>query len=583
MAGISKAANDRQKRVLSELLALPGNNVCADCMSSAPRWASWNLGIFICVQCAAAHRKLGTHISKVKSVTLDTWTKEQVESMKELGPNTKANAIYNPDIRRNPAPTNTFDSERDSELETFIRNKYQYKAFIERPQPAVPSLEVTSKFRLSDIITARRKTPSPLSSGRLSSGGLSYRETINAVSPTASNLMAEMESHSRSLERGKSTRPSSAGVNSSAAARDTQFSSVGVTPPSSNARPSTASSLNTKRSILSSSPVPVITTTSPTKPSAGGFSWTSNPTAPPEPPSKPRFTIPDKSPPPPPVHAAAAPAQASPPRPPPQPQRSLYEEDLLSLLGNAPALQPPASQATPATNPFPSVASPYNAQIASSFGPRGMITPATGLNGSMSAMSLGGGTQNYMTGASATPMMMGGPSPANPFHTYGAGMNGGSATSNITPSPFQSAMAQPFTSSQPQFTPSQQQYPVQPQFTSASSFTGASPFQQHPQQPPPPQQQQQPQPFQLSTAPSPFHAGSSTPFASSPFNNTNNTPFPSGTPNNNSPFASFAQGMLPQMQQQPQQQQSHNPFMQQQYQQQQQQQAGMGMGMNSWG
>ena len=45
---------------------------------SGPRWASWNLGIFLCIRCAGIHRNLGVHITKVKSVNLDTWTPEQV-------------------------------------------------------------------------------------------------------------------------------------------------------------------------------------------------------------------------------------------------------------------------------------------------------------------------------------------------------------------------------------------------------------------------------------------------------------------------------------------------------------------------
>jgi hypothetical protein len=37
------------------------------------------MGIFLCMRCAALHRKLGTHISKIKSLTMDTWTSEQVD------------------------------------------------------------------------------------------------------------------------------------------------------------------------------------------------------------------------------------------------------------------------------------------------------------------------------------------------------------------------------------------------------------------------------------------------------------------------------------------------------------------------
>lgn len=37
------------------------------------------MGLFLCMRCAAIHRKLGTHISKVKSLSMDTWSAEQVD------------------------------------------------------------------------------------------------------------------------------------------------------------------------------------------------------------------------------------------------------------------------------------------------------------------------------------------------------------------------------------------------------------------------------------------------------------------------------------------------------------------------
>lgn len=36
------------------------------------------------MRCAAIHRKLGTHISKVKSLSMDSWSNEQVEVRKIL-------------------------------------------------------------------------------------------------------------------------------------------------------------------------------------------------------------------------------------------------------------------------------------------------------------------------------------------------------------------------------------------------------------------------------------------------------------------------------------------------------------------
>ncbi|KZW00361.1 ArfGap-domain-containing protein [Exidia glandulosa HHB12029] len=151
----SKLAEDRAKKMLLDIAAMPGNDSCADCKARAPRWASHNLGIFICVRCAAIHRKIGTHVTKVKSLTLDSWSRDQIESMRNNG-NLKSNAHYNPNEARHPPPTNLEESERDSELETYIRSKYEFKRFVDRT-PRAPSVQPQSSASSS----AQRPTAHP--------------------------------------------------------------------------------------------------------------------------------------------------------------------------------------------------------------------------------------------------------------------------------------------------------------------------------------------------------------------------------------------------------------------------------------
>jgi stromal membrane-associated protein len=65
--------NEKHAKILKQVMAIPDNRKCADCRKRDPRWASWNLGILICIRCSGIHRGLGVHISKVKSADLDTW------------------------------------------------------------------------------------------------------------------------------------------------------------------------------------------------------------------------------------------------------------------------------------------------------------------------------------------------------------------------------------------------------------------------------------------------------------------------------------------------------------------------------
>ena len=81
---------------MDELRAVdPGNRVCADCNFAGPDWCSLNLGVVLCIDCSGVHRSLGTDVSKVRSLVLDTvsFTPETIDPLKKIG-NTRANSVW---------------------------------------------------------------------------------------------------------------------------------------------------------------------------------------------------------------------------------------------------------------------------------------------------------------------------------------------------------------------------------------------------------------------------------------------------------------------------------------------------------
>ncbi|CAB9497704.1 with coiled-coil, ANK repeat and PH domain-containing protein [Seminavis robusta] len=64
---------------------LPGNNKCADCGSSDTEWASITYGILICTKCSGVHRAMGTHLSRVRSVKMDSWADNHIKAMRHGG------------------------------------------------------------------------------------------------------------------------------------------------------------------------------------------------------------------------------------------------------------------------------------------------------------------------------------------------------------------------------------------------------------------------------------------------------------------------------------------------------------------
>ncbi|XP_073947474.1 arf-GAP with dual PH domain-containing protein 1-like isoform X3 [Choristoneura fumiferana] len=117
---------DHNERLLHELQTKSGNNVCADCGADDPDWASYNLGIFICMRCASIHRGMGAHISQVKHLKLDRWEDSQVQRMRDIG-----NIVAKNKYEERVPPCYRRPTKNDPQvlIEQWIRAKYQREEF----------------------------------------------------------------------------------------------------------------------------------------------------------------------------------------------------------------------------------------------------------------------------------------------------------------------------------------------------------------------------------------------------------------------------------------------------------------------
>ncbi|ETN39324.1 uncharacterized protein HMPREF1541_05547 [Cyphellophora europaea CBS 101466] len=141
--GNDRAAQNAQ--TLKALVKLEGNKVCADCKRNKhPRWASWNLGVFVCIRCSGIHRGMGTHISRVKSVDLDAWTDEQLQNILKWG-NNRANKYWEDKLAAGHVPS-------EAKIENFIRTKYESKRWVmDGPMPDPSTLDVDDDVPLNIV------------------------------------------------------------------------------------------------------------------------------------------------------------------------------------------------------------------------------------------------------------------------------------------------------------------------------------------------------------------------------------------------------------------------------------------------
>ncbi|KAL3313689.1 hypothetical protein Ciccas_007710, partial [Cichlidogyrus casuarinus] len=130
--------------VLESIRLLPGNRHCADCGMEDPQWVSLNLSVLVCISCAGVHRELGTHLSKIRSLDLDSIPDEQMFLLRHTG-NMLSNGLWYNALSEGEeehfkSPNWDYDERKSHIQEKYVRRYY----FV--PVPGTED-EINEKFQ----------------------------------------------------------------------------------------------------------------------------------------------------------------------------------------------------------------------------------------------------------------------------------------------------------------------------------------------------------------------------------------------------------------------------------------------------
>lgn len=195
------ASQKQLKQRLKALMALPENQVCSDCPERQPRWASLivpppgsppgtlSIGAFCCLECSGSHRRLGVHISFVRSVNLDSWKEKEVLAM-ENGGNKKVNDIFEAHLTARKPQVGASGPTR----ERFIRDKYERRKFYDpnvlaRYNSMDPSTQREEQNVTNGPVSNRERNPSEVARMRKQRKKPSYEQ--RASQPRASAPKAQ--------------------------------------------------------------------------------------------------------------------------------------------------------------------------------------------------------------------------------------------------------------------------------------------------------------------------------------------------------------------------------------------------------
>jgi len=143
MSSPTSASLGGQPLPLEQIQEAEDNKTCADCASATDcTWACMRFGVMVCLECSGVHRALGVDVSKMRSATLDTLSKPQVDLVLELG-NKKVNTVLEAELVEADKPA--ADSTREVK-EAFIKSKYADRKWFKKAESAAGAGSLLDQF-----------------------------------------------------------------------------------------------------------------------------------------------------------------------------------------------------------------------------------------------------------------------------------------------------------------------------------------------------------------------------------------------------------------------------------------------------
>ncbi|XP_063974196.1 arf-GAP domain and FG repeat-containing protein 1 isoform X2 [Diachasmimorpha longicaudata] len=157
MASAKRKHDEKHLKILRELVSQGGNKECFDCRQRGPTYVNMTIGSFVCTSCSGMLRGL-TPPHRVKSISMATFTQEEIEFIKERG-NEHCRRIWLGLVNANNQPT--LDTKDEQKMKDLMTAKYELKRYYLDPSMASEnnSPQTVEKSRLyNDKLSLLPKT-----------------------------------------------------------------------------------------------------------------------------------------------------------------------------------------------------------------------------------------------------------------------------------------------------------------------------------------------------------------------------------------------------------------------------------------